>query len=189
MRVIAGVIAEKSLPDSDAPAASGIPVIPGQYSRLREQLVHAVRRVCPSWLAQDAEDLVQDALIRVMQRTRSSDGTLVVSPAYLKKVAYSTVVDEIRRRQRRPDVVAGQDGDEVADDAPATGDPLLGNAIAGCLAQQHADRRRAVTLHLLGHSVAEAASTLGCNVKRAENLVYRGLAQLRDCLNQRGIQP
>ena len=50
-------------------------------------------------------------------------------------------------------------------------------------------RRLAVTLHLQGHTVPEAGSLLGWNAKRAENLVYRGLADLRDCLAGKGVRP
>ena len=49
------------------------------------------------------------------------------------------------------------------------------------------ERRLAVTLHLQGHSVPEAARLLDWAVKRTENLVYRGLADLRECLTAKGI--
>jgi RNA polymerase sigma-70 factor (ECF subfamily) len=45
------------------------------------------------------------------------------------------------------------------------------------------DRRRtAVTLHLQGFRTGEVAAALGWTEKQAENLVYRGLADLRACL-------
>ena len=39
-----------------------------------------------------------------------------------------------------------------------------------------------MTLHLQGFRVAEVATALGWTEKQAENLVYRGLADLRICL-------
>ena len=51
------------------------------------------------------------------------------------------------------------------------------------------ERRLAVMLHLQGHPVAEAARILGWTVKRTENLVYRGLADLRHCLICKGHRP
>ena len=51
------------------------------------------------------------------------------------------------------------------------------------------DRRLAVTLHLQGHSVPDAARVLDWPVKRTENLVYRGMADLRECLMSKGIEP
>ena len=51
------------------------------------------------------------------------------------------------------------------------------------------DRRLAVTLYLQGHTVPEAARILGWAAKRTENLVYRGLADLRQCLLGKGHTP
>jgi RNA polymerase sigma-70 factor (ECF subfamily) len=46
-----------------------------------------------------------------------------------------------------------------------------------------------VTLHLQGYSVAEAAALLAFGLKQTENLVYRGLADLRRCLAAKGLAP
>ena len=51
------------------------------------------------------------------------------------------------------------------------------------------NRRRALTLYLVGHKVPEAAQMLGWTSKKTENNVYRGLANLRDCLAKKGIKP
>ena len=63
----------------------------------------------------------------------------------------------------------------------------VGRAIRGCLAKLVTPRRLAVTLHLQGHSVPEAAKLLGWGTKRAENLIYRGLVDLRGCLSSAGV--
>ena len=65
----------------------------------------------------------------------------------------------------------------------------LGAAVRECLLGANRDRRLAVTLYLQGHSVPEAARLLGWDAKRTENLVYRGLADLRQCLMGRGHTP
>ena len=62
-----------------------------------------------------------------------------------------------------------------------------GQAIRDCLQGLIRPRKLAVTLHLQGHTVPEVARVLGWNVKRAENLVYRGLVDLRQCLDLKGI--
>ena len=49
------------------------------------------------------------------------------------------------------------------------------------------ERRLAVTLYLQGHSVPAAARLLEWTAKRTENLVYRGLADLRECLTAKGM--
>jgi RNA polymerase sigma-70 factor (ECF subfamily) len=161
------------------------------YRTLRRDLTRAVRRACPPWLAQDADDLVQEGLLRLLDRTDIDPATL--SAAYLRRIAHSVVVDEIRRRRRRP----GDEPQAVDHSEAETADlriegatrGAIGDGIATCLARQNEDRRRALTLHLLGHSVPEAARLMGCDAKRAENLVYRGLAHLRSCLAELGLAP
>jgi RNA polymerase sigma-70 factor (ECF subfamily) len=65
----------------------------------------------------------------------------------------------------------------------------VGRAIRDCLLGLVTDRRLAVALHLQGHSVPQAAALLGWDRKRTENLVYRGLADLRACLEKKGVSP
>jgi len=112
----------------------------------------------------------------------------------------SALVDEIRRRQRRPEI--SLDGSrEPADqelhyEPRAQGDPEssasfreLGAAVRDCLNCVKRDRRLAVALYLQGHSVPETARILGWELKRTDNLIYRGLADLRQCLMRKGHRP
>jgi RNA polymerase sigma-70 factor (ECF subfamily) len=172
----------------------------GRWTTLRAALTRAVRRQCPQWLSDHAEDLVQAALMKVMASARSREGDRPLSSFYLHRVAHSALVDEIRRRQRRREValVVGGSGDEGGTDVEphAAGDPEqdaalgeLGAAVRNCLLDMGTDRRLAVMLYLQGHSVPDAARVLGWPVKRTENLVYRGLADLRQCLLAKGHTP
>jgi len=61
--------------------------------------------------------------------------------------------------------------------------------IRKCLARLGASRCLAVTLYLQGCSVPETARRLSWPPKRAENLVYRGLSDLRACLVGKGLHP
>ncbi len=169
------------------PRARVTALLPGALAGVREDLVRAVRRVCPRWLAQDAEDLVQEALIRVWQALRGSAET--PNASYLYRAAYTTVVDEIRRRRRR--LEGDERGEQALDTLAAAGDlrrdVAIGEGITRCLERQNEDRRRALTLFLLGNSIEATARLLGGPAKRAENLIYRGLRHLRDCLAELGF--
>lgn len=161
--------------------------------------MRAVGRICPAWLASQRDDLVQAAIMRIMQIVDkqpppAAEGTTPFASSYLQKAAYSVLVDEIRRRTRR--------GETDLDDAPAERVTVsqpnpeavaaareVGRGIQDCLARLTRDRRLAVTLYLQGHSVPEAARLLDWPAKRTENLVYRGLADLRECLLNKGLQP
>jgi RNA polymerase sigma-70 factor (ECF subfamily) len=165
------------------------------YSKLREDLVRAVTRLCPAWLSSQRDDLVQAAVMRVMQiveQQGGGEGVRSFTLPYLYKVAHSALVDEIRRVRRRRE--SDLDEAEAAPAAITDHDPEriaasreIGRGIQDCLSQMTRERRLAVTLHLQGHSVPDAARVLDWPAKRTENLVYRGLAALRTCLKKKGM--
>jgi RNA polymerase sigma-70 factor (ECF subfamily) len=166
-----------------------------EYSRLRADIARAVARLCPPWLASRSDDLVQAVLIRVAELQRHREGNAEFSAFYLRKAAHSALVDEIRRLRRRREVSLNGES-EVAGLAAPQPDPerqsagrQLGRAIRDCLKTLVRPRRLAVVLNLQGHSVPEIGRLLRWTPKRAENLVYRGLADLRGCLERRGIAP
>ena len=136
-------------------------------------------------------------MMKVLEARSRNEGLAAVPSSYLYRVAYTTLVDEIRRLRRRPEVALEDEGAGDGASAPrADGNPELhfaagevGEAIQHCLGGLGDDRRLAVTLHLQGHTVPEAASLLGWDAKRTENLVYRGLAELRQCLSSKGVKP
>jgi RNA polymerase sigma-70 factor, ECF subfamily len=171
-----------------------------RWVALAATMARAVRRQCPPWLADQAQDIAQAALTKVVALDKAAEGKRPLTTFYLHRVAHSALVDEIRRRKRRREVsieAPTEGGDEARPFEPrAHGDPesrashrQLGLAIRACLAAAKRDRRVAVTLYLQGHSVPEAARILGWDVKRTENLVYRGLADLRQCLLDKGHRP
>jgi RNA polymerase sigma-70 factor, ECF subfamily len=164
------------------------------YAKLREDLVRVVARVCPAWLSSQRDDLVQAAVMRVMhlvEQHSGQDARALASP-YLYKVAHSALVDEIRRVRRRresdlddaaaaPAAITDHDPERIAASRE------IGRGIQDCLSRLTQDRRLAVTLHLQGHTVPDAARVLEWPAKRTENLVYRGLAALRACLRKKGM--
>jgi RNA polymerase sigma-70 factor (ECF subfamily) len=172
------------------------PLTEEEYRRLCADVVRVVSHVCPAWLASRSDDLVQAVLIRIVQAQRKHEGTAEFSTFYLRKAAHSALVDEIRRwRRRREAPLNGQGEGEIA---PAVTEPdperqaagrQLGRLIRECLQTLVSPRRLAVVLNLQGHSVPEVGRLLRWSTKRAENLVYRGLADLRACLGGRGVAP
>lgn len=171
-----------------------------RWTSLAVSMARAVRRQCPAWLSAHADDIVQAALTKVMAADRRGEGERTLTSFYLHRVAHSALVDEIRRWKRRSEVpldTTSADGEPPRGYEPvAQGDPEsgasyreLGRAVRESLAELTRERRLAVTLHLQGHSVPEAARLLGWDEKRTENLVYRGLANLRTSLIRKGYTP
>src|SRR5436305_14924322 len=82
------------------------------YAQLHRDLARAVGRVCPRWMADKADDLVQVALMRVMEIQRKKEGTAEFTSFYLRRAAYSAMIDEIRRLRRRQEVSLEGGSDE-----------------------------------------------------------------------------
>ncbi len=164
-------------------------------SWLRRDLVRAVRHYCPGWLSDISEDLVQTAVIRVLEARRKANDSRPITSAYLYKAAYSVMVNEIRKRRVRKEVPMDDElrplGETAWSSTPerSLSARELGGAIVRCLGKLLRDRKIAVTLHLQGYTIEEAARLLKSDRKRTENLIYRGLTDLRDCLSSQGITP
>lgn len=141
------------------------------------------------------DDLVQNASIKIMEILSNAEGKQEFSSSYLWRVGYTVVIDEIRRQRRRreksleEEEIAHETRSMAADPEELAESSRLGEAIRCCLARIEDSRRQALSLRLLGHSVREIAALLEWPYKRAENLLYRGLQQLRSCLDERGIRP
>lgn len=162
---------------------------------LRRTLLTSVRRSCPAWLANQAEDIVQTTLVRLVDVHRKTGGNLQLNPSYLSRVAYNAVVDEVRRHFRRKEIPVG-DRPQL-ESAPARTSHPERHAVAteihrgmrDCLKRMTRSRRMSVACHLLGYSVPETARFLGWTPKKVEHLVRRGLADLRTCLASKGLAP
>lgn len=162
---------------------------------LRVQLIRSVRRVCPSWLADRAEDIVEAALIHVVEGRNRRGTNDPVAASYLCKVAYTATIDEIRRVRREREVPleeALQAGTEPATASDPAGDESLrrlGCGIRDCLERMVEPRRLAVGLHLLGHGSAEISKLTGWDGRRSRNMLHRGMGDLRACLTTKGLAP
>jgi RNA polymerase sigma-70 factor, ECF subfamily len=171
-----------------------------RWTTLRAAMVRAVRRQCPAWLSADVEDIAQMAVAKVMAANKGGEEDSQLPSSYLYKVAHSALVDEIRRRRRRREEAlevngpAGEPGrvrEPMTSSDPESDARLqeLGTAVRACLLAMKRERRLAVMLYLQEHTVPEAARLLGWAAKRTENLVYRGIADLRQCLLGKGHRP
>lgn len=158
---------------------------------VRARLVAAVRRFTPAWMADQVDDLVQMAIMKILRG--SPDWTL--EEPLLRRIAYSVVIDELRRRKRRAETgISPSLPERIANSAEITPDQRLdgtriGEVVVGCLQDLSEDRRRAVTLYLQDHTVPQIAELLDWDKKRTSNAVYRGLSDLRTRLAQAGVLP
>lgn len=177
---------------------SDAPSLPARWEQelaeLRPAVVRAVSRTCPPWLARQADDIVQNVMLQLLSTVRRGGGTTGFSRSYLARAAFGATMDEIRRHGRRREMTDGESAVAQAaapvaspERAAASGETLA--ALRECLGRLVRSRRLAVTLYLQGCSVPETARRLRWTRKSAENFVFRGLANLRSCLQAKGVKP
>jgi RNA polymerase sigma-70 factor (ECF subfamily) len=161
-----------------------------EVEEIRRSLERAVARLCPRWLHGEREDLVQNSMVRILERTRNG-GSSDFNATYLWKTAHTVVLDEVRRvRWKYERALTDDTADPRTPEAEDPQSRALGRelvrAVRDCLLGLSDDRRRAVQLRLAGMRYAEVARSLDFDEKRAANLVFRGFEDLRACLRGKG---
>jgi RNA polymerase sigma factor (sigma-70 family) len=161
-----------------------------------------VRRVGWRHRLSDAEvdELVQDVRIRLW-RARAGGGETggeqirVVTSSYVYRTAVSASLDLLRRRRAyhaeplEPDDEPGEASrvSEPVGPAEDLAQSELAEEIARAVDTIAPARRPVVRMHLAGYPRDEIASLLGWTEAKTRNLLYRGLADLRERLTARGI--
>ncbi len=165
-------------------------------AELRERLARVVARTCPAWLQSRSDDVVQSALLRIHKKAGDGLDLDSLGSAYLSRVAYTCLVDEIRYQRRRRALETQSTDDRGLELTDERHDPEkraaaleLGRAIKACLGLIAKSRSLAVALYLEGSGAVEVALRLGWKRKQADNAVYRGLADMRRCLTEKGVAP
>jgi RNA polymerase sigma-70 factor (ECF subfamily) len=177
------------------PGAPGAGAAALDYERVQAGLLRSINRVCPRWLADQREDLLQASLVRILEAEKRGELSPPVPASYLWKVAYSATVDRIRRLRRSREVPMQKvDSREVgADPRPGPFEERslrdLGDGIRRCLDRLIPRRRLVLGFFLLGNKPREMEALTGWDGKKIRNLLHRGLAQLRECLADQGLTP
>jgi RNA polymerase sigma factor (sigma-70 family) len=162
-----------------------------QYGTL---LRRTVIRLCPTSLGVAADEIEQDARLRLW-RAVLSERHINEPASYLYRIAAAAAIDAVRRvRARRESqlaLVVDSNGSEMPtpDRSPeqlAT-DRQLSERVHAALSALAVNRRRAVALHLRGFTSVEIGRQLGWSEPKARNLTYRGLEDLRVRLKAAGI--
>lgn len=160
-------------------------------------LRQAVSRACPRDRGIQLADVEQDARIRLW-RALQSEREIKDLASYIYKIGVTATIDAVRRaKARREDQLAdGAPDDEreptpipSRDDSPedVAAGRLLAGAVDTAIAKLAVKRRQTVALHLQGLTTREIGQVLGWSEPKARNLVYRGLADLREELRKMGI--
>lgn len=141
----------------------------------------------------DAEDLVQDTLIRAYRAIDRFDGKH--PRAWLLTILRNTHIN--RNRRRRPELLRDPDGtSRELHDVPATEvadvsiEAGFDAAVEAALAELDEPFRRVVELvDVSGLSYAEAAEVLGVPTGTVMSRLHRARGRIRDRLDRAGLAP
>jgi RNA polymerase sigma-70 factor (ECF subfamily) len=144
----------------------------------------------------DIDEVMQEVRIRLWRAQRTSEQIGEVSTSYVYRTASSAALDVIRRRRaRRAEQHQSLDDEDapvaVAEPGPDPHRKLEGSEVARQVARAldtiPASRRPVVRMYLIGHPREEIAKLMGWTEGKTRNLLYRGLADLRDRLGEMGV--
>ncbi len=135
--------------------------------------------------ADDAQDLVQEVLLRVRRGLSSyQPGSM---EGWLSRIATNAFLDDVRRRNRRPVELLPEDLDRSAPGAPSADEALaaavLSDDVQTALSRLPEEFRVAVVLcDVVGLSYAEIADRLGVPTGTVRSRIHRGRTMLRHAL-------
>lgn len=132
-----------------------------------------------------AEDLVQDVLIRVRKGLETYQPGSI--EGWLSRITTNAFLDEVRRRRRRPVEALPDDPERVLAGAPSADEALdraqLPDDIQQALRALPDDYRAAVVLcDVVGFSYDEIAESLGVPIGTVRSRIHRGRSMLKDKL-------
>lgn len=139
----------------------------------------------------DAQDLVQEALLRVRWGLASyQPGSL---EGWLAKIVTNVFLDEVRRRRRRPSDALPDEPEQVlppsrgADEDAARA--TLSDEVQAALADLPVEFRVPVVLcDVADRSYEEIAAVLGVPIGTVRSRIHRGRRRLRAALVERGVR-
>jgi RNA polymerase sigma factor (sigma-70 family) len=144
----------------------------------------------------EVDEVVQELRLRMWKSLGTAELIRRAKASYIYRAAISASIDIIRRRRARRFEAAPLDTG-LADTAPdprrradaALEERELADAVHRAIALLAESRRAVVRMHLAGYEREEIAELLGWSEPKTRNLLYRGLADLREVLQSWGIRP
>jgi RNA polymerase sigma-70 factor (ECF subfamily) len=141
------------------------------------------------------DEVMQEVRIRLWRARGTSAQVGETNTSYVYRTASSAALDVLRRRRaRQAERHDSIEGDAVVTLTASNPDPHaalegseLADRVARAIDEIPASRRPAVRMHLAGYPRQEIAALMGWTEAKTRNLLYRGLADLRERLTAEGI--
>lgn len=174
---------------TDHDAVSAAAGEPAALRRVYEVLSPSLVTYLRSRGSEDPEGLTQDVFVALLPRLARLHGGVEGLRTLAFSLAHARLVDETRRRSRRPvvnelDLVNEPPASASAEDLAVS--QVDGAALFGLLADLKEDQRAVVALRVIGQlTLEETAEVVGKSVGAVKQLQRRGLLALRERLKLR----
>ena len=140
----------------------------------------------------DAEDLVQDILLKLFPRLQEMQAIEKLGP-WLARVLYRHFVDKLRSQQRKPLQLVGDDEEQILEDysEPSLGPAgtkervLLQRQLEESLGQLNEDQRSLIILHdVEGYTLQEIHNMHDVSIGTLKSRLNRARGRLRELLKK-----
>jgi RNA polymerase sigma factor (sigma-70 family) len=142
--------------------------------------------------APSADDLFQETMIRIWQVLKSRDGILEFPYSYAKKVVYSVFLNAVRKLQRDHRILMAAEHEHRLNPRSGKKDPdpsrIIPGSVMDALSSLSGPKGRVLSLVLQGLTLEEIAQLNHWALGKVRTCYYRGLAELRARLVERGIR-
>ncbi len=159
------------------------------------------RYVChtvPDIIEADLEDVVQETFIGVLRSAKDYRGDSSLS-TWILRIAHYKAIDALRRRkvvEKREETIENMSGDEMTFIGATSADVEDGvvsaqdiQLVRKALSRLPEDQKQAIVLrYVVGQRVDDVAETMKVSRRKAELLITRGRAGLREQLSMLDVQ-
>jgi len=142
----------------------------------------------------DVDDLLQEVRIRLWRALATPERIREARALYIQRTVTSAALDLIRRRRARReqplDIEVGRAEPATPTGADRDAEGAEFDAVVTRAVEALTETRRVVVrMYLAGYKREEIAEMLGWSEPKTRNLLYRGLAELREALERAGVTP
>jgi RNA polymerase sigma-70 factor (ECF subfamily) len=150
-----------------------------------------INKFNPQRYGLDPEDIAQEIKIKIW-RVLHHEKEIKNYPSYIKKIISSSVIDLLRKWKREEGIFMYEKSRKISDqktDYPVEFDRLetLRETVAEAVDSLIESRRKVVKLFLLDMSIDEISAFYDWSNDKTRNLLYRGLADLKNILKNKDI--
>jgi len=145
----------------------------------------------PQKFGLDPDDISQEIKIKIW-RLLHSEKNIKNHASYIKKIVNSSVIDLLRKWKRDQGIMLAEKQKKVSEikkDYPIaiSLEENLRDTVAEAVDSLIESRRKVVRLHLMDMTIEEISAYFNWSTDKTRNLLYRGLADLKNLLRNKDI--